>query len=152
MTCQTSCSCRKWDLQYIKQIAPDLWPGNGPAQLGSICLCELDGAACVKSGFYTSVGFLELKIKTALIVCHLAAHNEKKLATAVYSKRSNINFVKHWRVQELSARLIKHRTSSSSRLSWNTPQVYHRWTLPWCFFQQESADERFVTSSVTSET
>lgn len=81
MTCQRLSPCRKWDLYYIKQIAADLWPVNGPAQLSSICSYELDSAPSVKSDSCISVGFLDSQ-QTVLIGCHLAARNEEEKKTS----------------------------------------------------------------------
>lgn len=62
MTSHVCLPCRNWDLHYIKQIAPDLWPVNGPAQLSSICSSQLDSAFTV---WFLHLGGLLDNLQTA---------------------------------------------------------------------------------------
>lgn len=79
MACQRLCLSRKCDLQYITQIAPDLWPGNGPARLSSICLHE-HRASCAERlqnwHHYCEVWFL-----------HLSGFLRYKLYRVAYNER-----------------------------------------------------------------
>lgn len=144
MTCQCVCPLRKkWDPRYIKQIAPDLWPGNGAAQLNMPVRAASwtrwgykPESTEVKPDFYISVSSID-----AHCTDFLSAYNGLKAslpckhpATPAYSERGIVNFVKHSGIQEFSAKLIKHTgpaasSSSAAAASWNTPQVYQRWTF-----------------------
>lgn len=146
MTCQCVCPLRKkWDPQYIKQIAPDLWPGNGAAQLNMPVRAASwthwgykPESTEVKPDFYISVSSIDAHCTDCL-----SAHNGLKAslpckhpATPAYSERGIVNFVKHSGIQEFSAKLIKHTgpaasssAAAAAAAGWNTPQVYHRWTF-----------------------
>lgn len=66
--------------------------------------------------------------------------------------------MKHWRLQDLSARLIKHTGAAvAAAAAGGCAEILLRFITNGCclnafFFQEEAADERFVNSLVTFTT